>query len=181
MCNASTFDRRIDALALARDCALLGARARTIHLLTGLADRELKQYSHLIQPAQGRAPDTRDWYHTATLHERIESSILMANFQYLRGLGFGAAQSLVESYRFYRSCLGGRCRISFDRAFDLAAHTAGMWLAHCPSFQVLPCPACRAQGLQTLGAVPAGSRCPFCKLAASAQPRPRARRRRGVR
>lgn len=169
MAKTSSIDRRVRALSMARDCALLGARNRTIRFLSGLRDRELKQYSDLTRAARGRAPDTRDWYHPASLRERVESSILMANFQYVRQLGFGAAESLVEAYRFYLRCLDGPARISFDRAFDLAGRTAGLWVARCPSFRVAPCPACQAHVLDTLGAMPSGGTCPFCKLAANLQ------------
>ena len=52
-------NQRVRALALARDCALLGARVRTIHHLTGVRPQELM---HLLfvggaQPPRGRAPD----------------------------------------------------------------------------------------------------------------------------
>ena len=49
----------------------------------------------------------------------------------VRDSGFGAGESLVAAYRHYQTVCHGSCRISFDRAFDLASHTDGIWLANC--------------------------------------------------
>ena len=92
-------------LALARDCATLGARIRTIHHLTGLRPRELLHllFSGQALPPRGRAPDSREWYHGANLPHRIEASVIVANFGRLRQLGCPAAEALVEAYRYYQS------------------------------------------------------------------------------
>ena len=82
--------QRMRALQLARDCATLGARIRTIHHLTGLRPRELLHLlfnSHAMPPG-GRAPNSREWYHHANLVQRIEASIVIANFRRMRQLGF---------------------------------------------------------------------------------------------
>lgn len=72
---------RMRMLALARDCATLGARIRTIHHLTGLRPRELLHllFSGQALPPRGRAPDSREWYHGANLPHRIEASVIVAN------------------------------------------------------------------------------------------------------
>lgn len=160
-------NQRMRALALARDCALLGARIRTIHYLTGLRQRELLYllFSSRMPPPRGRAPDSREWYHNANLLFRTEASILIANFRRLRHLGFPAAEALVAAYRYYQSVYRPPSRISFDRAFDLAAHTEGLWIAKAPSFHLASCSRCGSEFLDTLGGTNTAARpCPFCQL-----------------
>ena len=158
---------RMRMLALARDCATLGARIRTIHHFTGLRPRELLHllFSGQALPPRGRAPDSREWYHGANLPHRIEASVIVANFGRLRQLGCPAAEALVEAYRYYQSMHRQPLRISFDRAFDLAAHTEGLWIAKAASFQLASCPRCGSEFLDTLGGMDTASRsCPFCQL-----------------
>ena len=160
-------NQRVRALALARDCAMLGARVRTIHHLTGVRPQELL---HLLfvggaQPPRGRAPDTREWFHHANLLYRTEASIVVANFQRLHHMGFDAPEALIAAYRYYQSVYRPPCRISFDRAFDLAAHTAGLWIAKTPSFRIALCPRCGSEYLDALGGEGTALRaCPFCQL-----------------
>lgn len=154
-------------LALARDCAALGARVRTIHHLTGLRPRDLHRllFTEHAPPPRGRAPDTRDWYHTANLLCRIEASVIVSNFRRLRVMGFSAADALVASYRYYQSVYRPPYRISFDRAFDLASHTEGLWIAKSSVFQVQQCLRCGSEYLAAIGAAPRADRlCPFCQL-----------------
>ena len=155
------------ALALARDCAALGARIRTIHHLTGLRPQELLHllFTDLDPPPRGRAPDTREWYHSANLVNRTEASVVVVNFRRLRHMGFAAAEALVAAYRYYQSVYRPPHRISFDRAFDLAAHTEGIWIAKSSSFHVRSCLRCGSDFLDALGADGATDRhCPFCRL-----------------
>lgn len=163
----SRINQRMRALALARDCAQLGARIRTIHHLTGLRPRELQYLlfnAHTLPP-RGRAPDSREWYHSANLLCRTEASIVIANFVRLRHLGFQGAEALVAAYRYYQSMYQPPWRISFDRAFDLAAHTEGVWIAKSPSFLLNACQRCGSEFLDTLGATDSAARpCPFCQL-----------------
>lgn len=166
MMPGTRVNQRVRALALARDCAALGARVRTIHHLTGLRPQELL---HLLfsdrTPPRGRAPDTRDWYHNANLLYRTEASIVVSSFQRLRLMNFAAAEALVAAYRYYRSVYRPPSRISFDRAFDLAAHTEGLWIAKSPSFCMARCQRCGSEYLDALGSSGAAARrCPFCQL-----------------
>jgi len=56
-------------------------------------------------------------------------------------------------------------RISFDRAFDLAAHTDSLWLTEAQSFGIVVCPACHSEFLAAVGSVAlSNDDCPFCKL-----------------
>ena len=175
---ASRIEQRLRALALARDCAVLGARLRTIHHLSGLPLKELKPllFTDSTPLPRGRAPDTREWYHAASLPHRVESSLVVAPFERLRAQGFGAAEALLSAYRFYRMLCGPTPRISFDRAFDLAANTAGLWIVRNPCFVITTCPRCGAEfldGLQPSNATMTAAACPFCKLVARAPRDPR--------
>jgi len=175
MAPGTRIDTRLQALAVARDCARLGARVRTIHQLTGLSVTELRQLLFTAQhpPPRGRAPDTREWYHGANLLERIEASVLVANFSWLRQVGFHANDALLAAYRGYSALYGAQGSISFDRAFDLAANTAGLWTVASACFQVLPCPCCHRRYLDAVGADARADRCPFCRLVARHRRDPR--------
>ena len=167
MDGASRIDRRMRALALARSCAELGARVRTIHHITGIGTRELQRllFSERHPPPRGRAPDTREWYHAANLLSRTEASVIVSNFRRLRRRGFGAGEALVCAFRYYRSIYQAPHRISFDRAFDLAAHTEGLWIATQASFAIIGCTCCGSEFLDALGALDTTSgTCPFCRL-----------------
>ena len=163
----SKISQRVRALQLAHDCAALGARIRTIHHLTGLRPRELLYLlfnAHAMPPC-GRAPNSREWYHNANLLQRIEASVVIANFQRMRHLGFPAPEALVGAYRYYQSMYRPPPRISFDRAFDLAAHTEGLWIAKAPSFRLAACARCGSEFLDALvGADTTARPCPFCQL-----------------
>lgn len=171
-------DRRVRALALSRDCAELGARVRTIHHITGISTRELVRllFSERHQPPRGRAPDTREWYHAANLLSRTEASVIVSNFGRLRAMGIGAGEALVCSYRYYRSVYRAPHRISFDRAFDLASHTAALWVANTPSFVLVQCKVCGSEYLDAPGSIAQSSDpCPFCRLVRRVELDPRVR------
>lgn len=160
-------DRHLRAVRLAMDCSHLGARGRTIHHVTGLPPRELRRllFADLQATPRGRAPDSPEWYHSANLLYRAESSIFVSLYRRLRDSGFAADETLVGAYRHYRSMCQCPCRISFDRAFDLASHTDGIWLARCAAFSVVTCPACGSEFLAAAGtAASSKDHCPFCKL-----------------
>lgn len=159
-------NQRVRAWTLARDCAQLGARTRTIHHLTGLHPKELQRLLFSAQNSpRGRAPDTREWYHNANLYERVESSIVVASFLRLRHLGFPSADALVSAYRYYQSVYPSPSRISFDRAFDLVANTEGRWIAKQSSFQLSTCSRCGSEFLDAIAGKNTAARpCPFCQL-----------------
>lgn len=159
-------DRHLRIVRLAKDCAELGARVRTIHSMTGLPPREIQRLffadPHAIP--RGRPPDSPEWYHSANLLFRTDASIVATTYRRLRQAGFGPEDALVGAYRHYRTVCHAPYRISFDRAFDLASHTDGIWIAKSPSFSVVTCPSCASEFLATLGTVPRSDACPFCKL-----------------
>jgi len=163
----SRVDRQIRALALAKACAAHGARVRTISRITGLLPRDLL---HLLFPdrqavPRGRSPDSPEWYHGANLLCRAEASIVVAVHRRLRAADLGAGEALLGAYHHYCGVCQAPHRISFDRAFDLVAHTDGIWLTEAQSFSLVTCAKCRSAFLAAFGAVArSNDPCPFCKL-----------------
>ena len=160
-------ERHLFAVKLGQDCAILGARIRTIHHITGLNPRDVQRlfFTDPQVIPRGRPPNSLEWYHAANLIERTESSIFVSIYRRLRRTGFGAGEALVSAYRGYQAICQCPHRITFDRAFDLASHTDGIWLTQSPVFDVLGCAACSSEFLTAVGSViPVGADCPFCKL-----------------
>lgn len=160
-------ESRLQALKLAQACAALGARVRTIAILTGLPARELLALLFPDRQAvpRGRPPTSPDWYHSANLLYRAEASIAMALYQRLREAGFPPPEALVGAYRHYRGVCEPPHRISFDRAFDLAGQTDAIWLCRVRSCALVVCPTCRSTFLAACGAMALNNdECPFCRL-----------------
>ena len=164
---APRIDRRLHALQTAKRCAAFGARVRTIAHLTGLQPRELL---HLLFPdrysvPRGRAPDSPEWYHGTNLLNRAEASIVIALYRRLVDRGVSAEDALLSAYAQYSGICQAPTRISFDRGFDLAAHTDGRWLTSTRSFSIVMCPSCHCEYLAAYGSLPRSNEdCPFCKL-----------------
>ena len=160
-------DRQLSAIKLGQDCAVLGARVRTIHHITGLNPRDVQRLFFNDPQAipRGRPPNSLEWYHGANLIARAEASIFIAIYHRLRNSGFSAGESMISAYRGYQAICKGPHRISFDRAFDLASHTDGIWLTPTPVFDILSCPVCSSRFMTAVGTLaPACDECPFCKL-----------------
>lgn len=160
-------DRHLRAVRLAKDCRDLGARRSTINHVTGLQPRVIQRmlFPDSKEAPRGRAPDSQEWYHGANLLCRTESSIFASIYRRLRGSGFAAGETLVGAYRHYQSLCQCPSRISFDRAFDLASHIDGMWLAKSPAFAISACPDCNSEFVAAVGTAASSSKhCPFCKL-----------------
>ena len=93
------------------------------------------------------------------------ASIVMSIYHRLRAAGFGGGEALLGAYSRYAGVCQAPHRISFDRAFDLAAHTDGLWLTETRSFSLVVCPACHSEFLAAFGSVAlSNDDCPFCKL-----------------
>ncbi len=158
------------ALALAKECAQLGARARTIHRLTGMPLPEIQRLFFVAPRSapRGRAPDSPEWYHAANLLDRIQASIFCSIDMRLRKAGISAEDALVGAYKGYQAVCQPPHRISFDRAFDLAAHTngaQGRWCCKTPAFCVVSCQRCASEYLSSMGGQSTTTDdCPFCKL-----------------
>lgn len=154
-------------LRLARDLVCLGARVRTVSCLTELPHAEILQrfFPDRQTVPRGRSPDSPDWYHKANLLDRAEASVVLALHSRLMAVGLPPAQALLGAYRHYQGVCPQPLRISFDRAFDLVAHTEGRWFAQEQSFAVIACHACGSDHLTAIGTIAhlAGP-CPFCSL-----------------
>jgi flagellar transcriptional activator FlhC len=160
-------EHHLRAMRLAKDCRDLGARRSTINHVTGLHPRMVQRmlFPDSQEAPRGRAPDSQEWYHGANLLCRAESSIFVSIYRRLRDSGFAAGETLVGAYRHYRSICQCASRISFDRAFDLASHVDGLWLAQAPAFTISTCPDCNSEFVAAIGTVASSSKdCPFCKL-----------------
>ena len=165
--NTTCAERHIHALGLAKDCAALGARIRTIGYVTGMPHGQLGDLffpDRQLAP-RGRPPDSPDWYHNANLLNRAEASIVVSVYRRVRELGFGPAEALVAGYKHYLAACDMAPRINFDRAFDLASHMDGIWLVPAASFSLVTCPVCTSQYVTSIGTHPLSNHaCPFCKL-----------------
>jgi flagellar transcriptional activator FlhC len=163
----SRVDRQIRALALAKQCAAHGARVRTISHLSGLNPRDVLRllFPDRLAVPRGRSPDSPEWYHGANLLYQAEASIVISIYRRLRTADIGCSEALLGAYRHYVGLCKAPHRISFDRAFDLAAHTDGLWLTESRSFSLVVCPACHSEFLAAFGSVAlSNDDCPFCKL-----------------
>ncbi|MFT3815720.1 MAG: FlhC family transcriptional regulator [Acidovorax sp.] len=162
-------ERQLKRIALVRECAQLGARQRTIEILTGLTARQVAamlEADHFKAP-RGRPPNTPEWYHGGTMLDRTEASVFAAIYRRLRGLEFEPLRALLGAYRHYRSVCWHAPRLSFDRAFDLARHLDGIWSAGAACFSLATCADCGSQFLADAGPATRSSLdCPFCKLQA---------------
>ena len=160
-------ERHIRSLNIAKDCADLGARLRTIGHVTGLSHRELTDlfFTDGTSHPRGRAPESPDWYHGANLLDRVEASIFAVIYRRIRDLGFGPDDALVSGYRHFKDACRRQPRINFDRAFDLASHVDGIWLSSQPNFSLLTCPVCASRYIAAVSIAPLSNHeCPFCKL-----------------
>lgn len=174
--NTSHAERHIHALGLAKECAALGARIRTICYVTGLPHGQLTHmfFADRKSAPRGRPPASPEWYHSANLLNRTEGSIYVSIYRRIRELGFGPAEALVSGYKHYLSVCHAHPRISFDRAFDLASHMDGLWIVRTPSFSLVTCPVCTSQYVTSFSEYPATNHeCPFCKLVNRFQKDPR--------
>lgn len=162
--------RVVRSLALAQACARLGARVNTIHLLTGMPLPDIKRLFFIDSPLgpRGHPPDSVEWYHTTNLPNRLHACIFASVYVRLLLGGVISEDALIGAYKSYQSVCPPPHRISFDRAFYLAAYTdasQGRLLANSAAFSVVTCPRCASDHLTSIGPQTAGSDdCPFCKL-----------------
>lgn len=164
---ATRGDRHLRAIQLARQLAALGARLKTIHLITGIPPRQAQTlfFPDARSIPRGRAPDSAEWYYGANLILRIDACLVGVRYRQLRRQGIAAGEALVLAYRAYQAVTLPPYRISLDRAFNLVCHIDGIWLARAPALSVLACPNCGCEFLAAFGSVAhAGQACPFCRL-----------------
>ena len=160
-------DRHLRALLLAKQLAALGARLKTIHLITGMPPCQVQQlfFPDARTIPRGRAPNSAEWYHSANLILRTDACLIGAKYRQLRGQGLNSGEALIVAYRAYQSVTAPPYRISLDRAFNLVSYIEGIWLTRAPTMSVLACPNCGCEFLAAVGTVAhRGAPCPFCKL-----------------
>lgn len=179
--NTRLLDRRMNALTIARECALLGARPSTVSLVTGLKRSDffdlLYRDSGPKKPGVGLTPNSRDWIlEKASLLAQLDAAMLLAKFDRLRTLGISYQEALVGSYKQYRAMreeVGDdqsldddrpHLRISFDRAFALVRHAYAVWGVDTPTLMLTECPKCRSRYIVPFAASDNGSACPICRL-----------------
>lgn len=167
MRRAAKFAR---SFALAQACADLGARARTIHLVTGIPLPDIQRlfFNDPRLSILGRAPESADWYHVTNWINKLQASIFGSIYMRLRRGGFSPEDSLVGAYRSYLAVCLPPHKISFDRAFHLAGCTDdlnGRWTGLPATLCVVTCSVCRSEHLASIGQ-PAisSSECPFCRM-----------------
>lgn len=165
--KTAAVERHMRALVLARDCVQLDARTRTIKLLTGLTATQITGlfHGHPGPSQRGRPHNSREWYYTTKLLNRIQSCMVVSAYRRLRKVGIDPARALVHGYAHYAAACKGKPRLNLDRAFDLVAHFDGRWIASQRSFSLTTCPTCNSEfltGLQSGGGTAA--ECPFCQL-----------------
>lgn len=160
-------ERQLQAMKLAKQLADLGARLKTIHLITGIPPRQVQRlfFPDARTIPRGRAPDSADWYHGANLILRTDACIIAAKYHQLRHQGITAGEALILAYRAYQAATLPPYRISLDRAFNLLSYLDGIWLAREPTLSILTCSRCRCEFIAAIGTAPhRGEACLFCKL-----------------
>ena len=171
-------ERRMQALTLARACALLGARPTTITKVTGLDRHEIVSllFSEPGSRKPGQNPSSPEWFFgKACILDHLDASLFMVMFDRLVKLGVRYPDALVTGYRQYRSLRGHldagaegavNVRLTFDRAFDLTRHTYGIWGTLKPSFMLAECSVCLSRYLTAVATRADDGACCFCKLLA---------------
>ena len=160
-------ERQLQAMKLAKQLADLGARLKTIHVITGIPPRQVQRlfFPDARTIPRGRAPDSAEWYHGANLILRTDACIIGAKYHQLRNQGITAAEALILAYRAYQAATLPPYRVSFDRAFNLVSYLDGIWLAREPTLSILTCSRCRCEFIAAVGSVARpGETCLFCKL-----------------
>ena len=122
-------DLHIRALLLAQECAALGARGRTIEVVTGLPARQVSRLfcSSVDAGRRGRPPDSADWYFRATVGKRVQACLFASAFKRLRVQGFAPAEAHVAAFKHFRGLSAMASDFEFDRAFDLASQLEARW------------------------------------------------------
>src|SRR5258708_35699815 len=118
-------ERHIRSLSIAKTCAELGARIRTITYITGLEHGELVRIFFVDKHSapRGRPPDSPEWYHQkATLIGKVEAAMVVAVYYRMRDLGFGPTDALVGGLKPDREQCKQNPRDKLDRGLDQLSH-----------------------------------------------------------
>lgn len=161
----SFIERHITSLRLAQQCMELGARRRTVSIITGLSDKQLmtKFFFDRGDWPRGRSPDTAEWVFKANQPIRAEAAVFAGLLRsILEDKDRHPGEALVAAYKGYQSVCGGRARVPFDVAFGLARDLHGLWTRTPPRISLEPCKHCGLDSIEQRGAPRVN--CPFCAL-----------------
>ncbi len=171
------------SLALARGCFSLGARARTVSMITGLPRfylMDLFELDRSSAPA-GKFPSDPHWYFLCNVLVQVEVCLILDAFDRMRAYGADPGSAMVAAYRLYQGWFsqpgavkrlrdapssGDRSlRVGFDRAADLVRRTFGVWGETEPVLAMATCGTCGSRHVRLRSdANDDLAGCPYCKL-----------------
>lgn len=161
----------LNALNIARECVELGARGKTIELVTGLPPTFVRRwvFDRKVGPPKGRPAYSDDFLERAPLYLQVAASAFAARYERLRESDFPPAQSLITAYRHYVSFPEAPILL-FDEAFYLCCNLEGIWACRSRSLQLASCQRCGSRHIQAYGS---GStpKCAFCNSRRTAESR----------
>lgn len=166
MINGDVYEH-IHALQLASECVELGARIRTVALVTGLNMAMLRRLFYRSErSACGRYADTCDWYHRGCLVVRAEACVFGSICDTLVSqLECKPSDALVCAYRLYRERCTVSSRLTFDLAFTISSELHGVWTVSSPQLVFRRCRHCGRRYMAAVGEVNSDAQgCVFCRL-----------------
>lgn len=157
----------VRALETARECALLGARQKTISYLTGLSPKFVFRmaYGGSCPAPRGRPEYSDDHYFRANRQVQGGLCLLAATYRQLTGQHMLPAPALVAAFKHVRSILPN-LRFSFDQAFVLVSLLEGIWYSPTRRLDLSACQRCGSRFLHAFGSNSAveSPGCPLCRL-----------------
>jgi hypothetical protein len=169
----STSANSLRALETARQCAMLGARLRTIAYITGLTPGYITRAVYCEQyPAPiGRPQYSEEFFFKTTRRLQAEACLLATHYRRLTGEGFLPADALIAAYRHHRATQPAS-PLGFDQAFFLISRLDGIWAATKSVLLFVECLNCHSAYLAAHGIAKRDS-CPVCRTDWSLAARPR--------
>jgi hypothetical protein len=136
----------------AKQLAALGARLKTIHLITGMPPRQVQSlFFPDAHHSRGRAPDSAEWYHGANLILRTDACLIGARYRQLRNHG-SPPRKPVFAYRAYQAATRRLTASAWTGpSTSSPISTASGWPAHrrCPDLSGCGCEFIAAVGTVT--------------------------------
>lgn len=159
----STTAASLRALETARQCAMLGARHRTIAFITQLTPGYISRavYCKQYPPPIGRPQYSEDFLFKTTRRLQAEASLLAAHYRRLTGDGFRPADALITAYRHHRTTHPAS-ELHFDQAFFMVSRLDGIWAANKSALSFVECLSCHSTYLAAHG-MPQRESCPACR------------------
>jgi hypothetical protein len=161
------------ALETARQCAMLGARHRTIAYITGLTPGYIARavYCERYPAPIGRPQYSEDFLFKTTRRLQAEACLLAVHYRRLTGEGFLPADALIAAYRHHRATQPTSA-LGFDQAFFLVSRLDGIWAATKSVLAFVECLNCHSAYLAAHGVAKRDS-CPVCRTDWGLAVRPR--------